>query len=204
VDFCPGNEGVQLTQQKRILLVDDEPNIRFVLATILQQEGYVVDVAEDGFKALRKLQQNMPDLVITDLRMPNMNGFELLSVIRTRFVRLPIIVVSGEFVSVNVPQGTLADAFFQKGNYTIPDFLAKISELLVSPLRPTPDITSMPAVWKPIGDATVMLTCTKCLRSFPIEVCEAPSQPKILQCIFCGTRLEVHLVAVGMTAKAAD
>jgi CheY-like chemotaxis protein len=193
-----------LTHQKRILLVDDEPNVRFVLAAVLEQAGYKVDVAEDGFKALRKIQQNMPDLVVTDLRMPNMNGFELLSIIRTRFVSVPTIAVSGEFLGGDVAQGTLADAFFQKGNYTVPDFLAKISELLTTPLRHTPDVTAKPPVWKPTGDAPVMLTCTKCWRSFPIDVCDEATPPKMTDCIFCGTSLEVHLVAVGMAAKAAD
>ena len=193
-----------MTQPKRILLVDDEPNILFVLSAVLEQAGYVVDVAEDGYKALRKIQQNMPDLVITDLRMPNMNGFELLSVIRTRFATLPTIAVSGEFFSVDVPQGTLADAFFQKGNYTIPDFLGKISDLLVTQHQPTQDVRAMPPVWKPTGDAPVMLTCTKCFRSFPIDICDEATSSKMTDCIFCGTRLKVHLVAVGMAAKAAD
>ena len=80
---------------QRILIVDDESSIRFVLKAVFEQEGYAVDVAEDGFAALRKLQSQMPDLVISDLRMPNMNGFELLSVLRTRFPHLPTIAISG-------------------------------------------------------------------------------------------------------------
>lgn len=103
--------------QKRILIVDDEPSIRFLLSAVVEQADYTADVAEDGFSALRKIQESKPDLVITDLRMPNMNGFELLSVIRSRFPEIPTIAVSGEFLACTIDQGPLADAFFQKGNY---------------------------------------------------------------------------------------
>jgi CheY-like chemotaxis protein len=188
--------------QKSILLVDDEPSIRFVLSAVLKQSGYNVEVAEDGFVALRKMQQQMPDLVITDLRMPNMNGFELLSVIRSRFPELPAIAISGEFLAVDVQEGPLADAFFQKGNYALPDFLGKISDLLSGPRQRLKKPQGRPPVWAPTGDAPLMLTCTKCLRSFPIEACEGNSTPKQTDCVFCGTHLEIQLIAVGMATSA--
>lgn len=186
--------------QRSILLVDDEPSIRFLLTTVLEQAGYRVETAEDGYAALRKIQQALPDLVITDLRMPNMNGFELLSVLRTRFPKLPTIAISGEFLTVDVQQGPLADAFFQKGNYALPDFLAKISQLLEAPRLPK--ISEKPEMWTPTGDAPVMLTCMKCLRSFPISPCEGAAPPKTIDCIFCGTQLEIQLIAVGMATNA--
>lgn len=151
---------------KKILLVDDEPNIRFVLTAVLEQSGYQVESAEDGFVALRKIQKSVPDLVITDLRMPNMNGFELLSVLRTRFPELATVVISGEFLTVNGQQGALGDAFFEKGNYELPDFLSKISELLSSPPKRGREPQFRAPVWAPTRDAPVMLTCTNCLR-FP-------------------------------------
>lgn len=188
--------------QKRILLVDDESSIRFVLSAVLEQEGYAVDVAEDGFAALRKIQQAVPDLVITDLRMPNMNGFELLSVIRHRFPHLPTIAVSGEFFAARIDEGALADAFFQKGSYSMPEFLGKISYLLTEPVKRDRKPQTSP-VWAPTKDAPVMLTCTDCLRSFPIDPCAGPTPyPKHTDCIFCGTRLEVQLVAIGMACNS--
>ena len=86
--------------QKQILLVDDEPGVRFVLTAVLEQSGHTVDQAEDGLAALRKIQQRKPDLVITDLRMPNMNGFEPLFEIRTKFPEIPCVAISGEFLTV--------------------------------------------------------------------------------------------------------
>ncbi|HVH87173.1 MAG TPA: response regulator [Terriglobales bacterium] len=189
--------------QKKILVVDDEPSIRFIIGAILEQNGYKVEVGEDGFSALRKLNESMPDLVITDMRMPNMNGFELLSVLRTRFPELPTIAISGEFFACHIDEGSLADAFFQKGNYSIPEFLGKVSDLLHGPrhnkLRPK----RQAPVWTPVGDAPVMLTCTNCLRSFPIDPCDGSKFPKRMDCLFCGSELDVQLVAVGMTATAS-
>ena len=188
--------------KKNILLVDDEPSIRFLLRAVLEQAGYAVEVAEDGFIALRKMQQSAPDLVITDMRMPNMNGFELLSVIRTRFPELPTIAISGEFLAVHIEEGSLADAFFQKGNYSMPEFLGKISDLLGRPVKRGAKPHPSP-VWAPTGDAPVMLTCTTCLRSFPIDPCEGPAPyPKQMDCIFCGIELDVQLVAVGMSSSS--
>lgn len=184
----------------RILLVDDEPSIRVVLSAVLQDAGFRVDVAEDGFDALRKLQVAMPDLVITDLRMPNMNGFELLAVLRDRFPDVPTVVISGEFLISDV-NSSIADAFFQKGSYSIPEFLGKIRELLAAP-RVAPGALKSSTLWSPTGDSPVMLTCTKCLHSFPIDACGEGAPPKQTACIFCGAQLEVKLVAIGVAPGA--
>src|SRR5436190_20801104 len=62
----------------RILVVDDEANARTALAELLRDEGYTIETAADGFKALPKLEDFAPDLVLTDLRMPGMDGLELM------------------------------------------------------------------------------------------------------------------------------
>jgi DNA-binding NtrC family response regulator len=62
----------------RILIVDDEANARTALADLLRDEGYSVETAADGFKALPKLEDFAPDLLLTDLRMPGMDGLDLL------------------------------------------------------------------------------------------------------------------------------
>jgi len=63
--------------RSRILVVDDEANARTALAELLRDEGYAVDTAADGFKALPKLEDFAPDLLLTDLKMPGMDGIEL-------------------------------------------------------------------------------------------------------------------------------
>ena len=77
----------------RILIVDDEPQITRVLRTSLQSNGHEVTVAQDGAEALAKFMKAQPELVITDLAMPGMDGIELTREIRARS-QAPIIVLS--------------------------------------------------------------------------------------------------------------
>jgi two-component system, OmpR family, KDP operon response regulator KdpE len=77
----------------RILIVDDEPQITRVLRTSLQSNGYEVTVARDGVEALELFLKTQPELVITDLAMPGMDGIELTREIRERS-QVPIIVLS--------------------------------------------------------------------------------------------------------------
>jgi two-component system KDP operon response regulator KdpE len=76
-----------------ILVVDDEPQITRVLKTTLSSHGYGVRTASDGDDAIQLMKDWTPDLVITDLRMPNLGGLELCRQIRTKS-RVPIIVLS--------------------------------------------------------------------------------------------------------------
>ena len=78
----------------KILVVDDEPTARNGLAKLLQQEGFPVDVAADGELALASISENAPGLIITDLKMPNMDGMELLRQLRERSIEIPAIVTT--------------------------------------------------------------------------------------------------------------
>jgi len=79
--------------KKNILVVDDEAQITRVLKTSLSSQGYCIRTAADGEEALQVIQEWSPDLIITDLRMPNMNGLELCREVRKES-RVPIIVLS--------------------------------------------------------------------------------------------------------------
>jgi two-component system, NtrC family, response regulator HydG len=82
------------TAKLRILVVDDEIGARMGLSELLQAHGYQVDMAADGATALERLAELPPDLVITDLDMPRMNGFELLSALRERHAEVPVLVAT--------------------------------------------------------------------------------------------------------------
>src|SRR6476660_4470779 len=75
----------------RILVVDDEVNARTALTELLRDEGYEVDAAADAFKALGKVADFAPDLVLTDLKMPGMDGIQLLGKIRENDPELPVV-----------------------------------------------------------------------------------------------------------------
>ena len=77
-----------------ILVVDDEVNARTALAELLRGEGYTVETAADGFKALPKLDDLNPDLVLTDLKMPGMDGLDLMRKARERDPERPVVVMT--------------------------------------------------------------------------------------------------------------
>jgi DNA-binding response OmpR family regulator len=70
------------TGGRRILVVDDDPSVRSMVKLVLETEGYVVDVAEDGFAALRAIETGTPDCVILDVMMPGIDGHAVLARIR--------------------------------------------------------------------------------------------------------------------------
>jgi signal transduction histidine kinase/DNA-binding response OmpR family regulator len=78
----------------RILIVDDDPEARSALNKLLGQDGYTLDIAEGGISALDIACARAPDVVITDLRMPGMDGIELLARLKERNSELPVIVVT--------------------------------------------------------------------------------------------------------------
>jgi two-component system, OmpR family, KDP operon response regulator KdpE len=82
-----------MPEHKHILVVDDESQITRVLRTALSSHGYDIRVANDGETALEIMKDWSPDLVITDLAMPNMDGLELCRRLRTK-TQIPIIVLS--------------------------------------------------------------------------------------------------------------
>ena len=153
----------------RVLVVDDDPRVLHVSRLILEDKGYEVRTAADGFEALVELRRSMPDVIVSDLRMPNMSGFELLSVTRRRFPHLPVVAISGEF-SGQSRAGLIADAFFVKAEYTTEELFKKIAELMEqSPLRPNLAKPDRAPLWIPRSDrGYFVITCTDCLRSFSV------------------------------------
>ena len=176
----------------RLLIIDDEPLSRELLQSSLSEQGYEVRIAKDGFAALAQLQGALPDLIVTDLKMPNMSGFEFLSITRRRFPQIPTIAISGEFDPPVKPLGVLADAFFAKP-FRFEELRAKITELLrEGPPRPAIKRDQAP-VWVPRNGEYYVITCTDCLRSFSIPAEKSVRllrELRTLECIFCEAQVQ--------------
>jgi DNA-binding NtrC family response regulator len=82
-------------ERARIIVVDDDEGIRKVLKTILEEEGYVVDTAENGKEAIKKSNAKFYNLALIDIRLPDMEGTKLLSVIKETTPKMVKIMITG-------------------------------------------------------------------------------------------------------------
>ena len=83
-------------KKQTILIVDDDESIRITLKNIIDYEGYGCLLADDGIDALEQLTDNKIDLVLLDLRLPRMNGMDVLKEAKKTNPNLPVIIVSGQ------------------------------------------------------------------------------------------------------------
>jgi DNA-binding NtrC family response regulator len=84
-----------LGKHARILVVDDDENIRTTLTTILEDEGYIVDVAKDGNEAVKKSKAAFYNVALIDIRLPDMEGIELLTRMRDTIPKVRKIILTG-------------------------------------------------------------------------------------------------------------
>ena len=78
-----------------ILVVDDEPSYRKAMKRLLSRDGHSVTLAEDGIDGLRILENKEFDMVLTDINMPNMNGWEFLEKLNSLYPDLPVAIITG-------------------------------------------------------------------------------------------------------------
>lgn len=105
---------------KKLLIIDDEPAIRRTLKDILENEDYQVDAAADGAEGLKKIQENEYDVVLCDIKMPKMDGIEVLEKVMDSDIDVPFVMISGH--------GTIDTAVdaIKKGAY---DYISKPPDL---------------------------------------------------------------------------
>ncbi len=127
---------------KKILIVDDEPNILTALEYLLQRSGYDVFLAQDGAAALQQVELHLPDLVLLDVMMPLKSGYDVCQRIRARagWRHIKIIMLSAKGREAEVSKGLSlgADLYVTKP-WSNKDLVAKIEQLLES--APKPDGT---------------------------------------------------------------
>jgi CheY-like chemotaxis protein len=93
-----------VSEMKDLVVVDDNPVLVSVLSEIFKERGYTVRTATDGFAVLETIRNRIPDILMSDLNMPRMSGFELLSIVRRRFPTIAVIAMSGAYSGVAIPQ----------------------------------------------------------------------------------------------------
>lgn len=147
-NYC--NKGVALSAEKdknrpvitnepsiernpRILLVDDEPDFLFILKRRLEQTGYETITAGTGIDALQKVRNETPDLILLDLMLPGIDGYQICSILRhdVRYMKIPVLILTARTQLKDYEFGMKAgaDAYITKPvNHKV--LLAKIAELL--------------------------------------------------------------------------
>ncbi len=122
----------QLSHSDLILVVDDSPDNVFLIQTILEEEGYTISTAEDGASALAQIEQVPPELVLLDVMMPGMDGFEVTRRVRqnSKLSFIPILLITAHD-SPSVAQGLDmgADDFIRKP-VEVDELLARVRSLL--------------------------------------------------------------------------
>jgi CheY-like chemotaxis protein len=177
----------------KLLVVEDNAALGKILTVVLASSGYRVRWATDGFSALTELRTDTPEILLSDLNMPRMSGFELLSIVRRRFPAIRVVATSGAYSGRTIPPGIAADAFYEKG--TSMATLLHLLETVGMQNLERPD-TQMP-LWVPISDydaagkPRVMICCPECLRSFPQSAAPAICE---VECVYCAASIRYAVV----------
>lgn len=120
--------------QKKVLIVEDEPLLGNLLSQRLLKEGFSVTLVRDGEEAFRSLQTEVPDLVLLDIILPKVSGFELMERIQSDPAlgerKIPIVVISnlGQDGDVEKGQALGAIGYFVKAQLSIEDLVSKVKE----------------------------------------------------------------------------
>ena len=116
---------------RRVLIVEDDPDLGFGLRTTLEIEGYAAEVAEDGIQGLRRVREDRPDLVILDLMLPGMDGYRVLRTLRAEGNRVPVLILTarGEEADKVLGFRSGADDYVTKP-FGLLELLARVEALL--------------------------------------------------------------------------
>ena len=186
--------------RRHILIIEDDSSVRETMALVLASQGYEVSTAKDGLDALQQFKTRVPDLVLCDLEMPRMSGFELLSIIRRRFPEVGVVAMSGAFDTDVVPAGVVADAFYVKGGSKLQKLFGIVADVLHSSARwVSAHAKELAPVWAPrigkdaSGTLYALVACPECLRSFALAVPNVDETVMDTKCIFCVTDIRYML-----------
>jgi CheY-like chemotaxis protein len=188
-----------LAPRINLLVVDDDAALRLSLSMVLEAIGYKVRTAEDGFAALAEIRNGLPDVLLSDLNMPGMSGFELLSVVRRRFPTIRVIAMSGGLSGDGIPTGIAADACHRKG-CNLDSLLSTLEAMTRADQPVVQRDREVSPMWIPrigqdeTGNVYITLTCPECLRTFPQILGEGVALIHEADCVHCATHVPYALV----------
>lgn len=112
-----------MNTQKRVLVVDDEPDFAAIVQGNLEKEGFAVDVAYNGVEGLEKVQANPPDAIVLDVMMPEKDGYEMCKELKgdDRFCEIPVVLLTAVASHVTSTRYTHADGMSTEAD----DYIAK-------------------------------------------------------------------------------
>ena len=101
---------------KKVLIVDDNPDLRFIFARTFDRRHFSVHVAVDGVEAIESLQAELPDVLILDVNMPRLSGFDVLRYVRQnqRTKDVKVVLVTGNCMAIQEPEAKYADLLLIK------------------------------------------------------------------------------------------
>ncbi len=101
---------------KKVLIVDDNPDLRVIFARSFDQRYFSVHVAVDGVEAIEYLQNELPDVLILDVNMPKLSGFDVLRYVRKnqRTKDVKVVIVTGNCMAIQAPEAEYADLLLIK------------------------------------------------------------------------------------------
>ena len=97
-----------MIKNKLVLVVDDSPTIRKIVEVTLKREGYRVNTCESAMKALASVTDEQPNLVLLDVMLPIMDGYQLCKIIKSRYRNLPVIMLTSKDGFIDKIRGKMA------------------------------------------------------------------------------------------------
>lgn len=120
---------------KRILAVDDEPDILMIVKSALQNEGFLVDTASNGPDAVAYAKETPPDLILLDVMMPGMSGFEVLSELKAddKTAMIPVVMLTGLSEKSKIQEAiNSGTSYYIVKPFEFHDLITKVNEAMES------------------------------------------------------------------------
>ena len=171
-----------------VLIAEDDLSVLQSLDQVLSTLGYVVRTVTNGLQAVAALREQVPDVLLSDLDMPGMSGYELLSIVNRRFPGVKAVAMSGAYPGSEIPAGLAADAFYQKGCGipTLMKAMEKAQKAERHDESPQRTIWMQKIAYETCGENFITITCPECFRTFPHAISGTAGTILDAGCTHCG------------------